>query len=95
MLVKYFFTRVHIKKITGFSNFLFITEQNLNPFPKYPAALISNGVYFRLQKSIKIGCLSKNFFYVYSFLKDRERQSTSRGGVETEGGTESEAGSRL
>ena len=38
----------------------------------------------------------KNFFYVYSFLKDRERYSTSRGGVETEeGNTESEADSRL
>ena len=35
------------------------------------------------------------FFNVYSFLKDRERQSTSRGGVEREGDTESEAGSRL
>ena len=35
------------------------------------------------------------FFNVYSFLKDRERQSTSRGGAETEGDTESEAGSRL
>ena len=35
------------------------------------------------------------FFNVYSFLKDRERQSTSRGGAEREGDTESEAGSRL
>ena len=37
----------------------------------------------------------KKFFYVYSFLKDRERQNTSRGGVEREGDTESEAGFRL
>ena len=29
------------------------------------------------------------FFHVYSFLKDRERQSTSRGGAEREGDTES------
>ena len=29
-------------------------------------------------------------FNVYSFLKDRDRQSTSRGGVEREGDTESE-----
>ena len=34
-------------------------------------------------------------FNVYSFLKDRERQSISRGGAEREGDTESEAGSRL
>ena len=33
------------------------------------------------------------FFNVYSFLRDRERQSTSRGGAEREGDTESEAGS--
>ena len=31
----------------------------------------------------------------YSFLRDRERQSVSRGGAEREGDTESEAGSRL
>ena len=34
------------------------------------------------------------FFNVYSFF-DRERQSESGGGAETEGDTESEAGSRL
>ena len=34
-------------------------------------------------------------FNVYSFLKDRERPSTGRGGAEREGDTESEAGSRL
>ena len=32
---------------------------------------------------------------VYLFLKDREKQSESRGGPEIEGDTESEAGSRL
>ena len=32
---------------------------------------------------------------MYSFLKDREKQSTGRGGAEREGDTESEAGSRL
>ena len=32
---------------------------------------------------------------MYSFLKDRERQSTNRRGLEREGDTESEAGSRL
>ena len=37
----------------------------------------------------------KNFFYAYSFLKDRERQSTRKSGAEREGDTESEAGSRL
>ena len=31
----------------------------------------------------------------YSFLKDRERQSTGKGGAEREGDTESEEGSRL
>ena len=31
------------------------------------------------------------FFNVYSFLRDRERQSTSRGGAERQGDTESEA----
>ena len=36
-----------------------------------------------------------NFFYVYLFLKDTERQRTSRGGAEREGDTESKAGSRL
>ena len=35
------------------------------------------------------------FFNIYSFLRDRERQSVSRGGAEREGDTESEAGSRL
>ena len=35
------------------------------------------------------------FLNVYSFLKDRERQSTNRGGAEREGDTESETGSRL
>ena len=35
------------------------------------------------------------FFNVYLFLRDRERQSASRGGAEREGGTESEMGSRL
>ena len=35
------------------------------------------------------------FLNVYSFLKDRERESASRGGAEREGDTESEAGSRL
>ena len=37
----------------------------------------------------------KIFFNVYSFLRDRERQSMSREGAEREGDTESEAGSRL
>ena len=37
----------------------------------------------------------KFFFNVYSFLRDRERQSTSGEGAEREGDTESEAGSRL
>ena len=36
-----------------------------------------------------------NFFNVYLLLRDRERQSVSRGGAEREGDTESEAGSRL
>ena len=35
------------------------------------------------------------FFQIYLFLRDRERQSMSRGGAEEEGGTESEAGSSL
>ena len=35
------------------------------------------------------------FFNVYLLLRDRERQSMSRGGAEREGDTESEAGSRL
>ena len=35
------------------------------------------------------------FFNVYSFLRDRERQSMSGEGAEREGDTESEAGSRL
>ena len=37
----------------------------------------------------------KKFFNVFSFLKDGERQSASRGGAEREGDTESGAGSRL
>ena len=35
------------------------------------------------------------FFNVYSFLRDRERQSMSGEGAEREGDAESEAGSRL
>ena len=35
------------------------------------------------------------FLSVYLLLRDRERQSVSRGGAEREGDTESEAGSRL
>ena len=34
-------------------------------------------------------------FNVYLFLRDRERESASRGGAEREGDTESEAVSRL
>ena len=37
----------------------------------------------------------KNFLNVYSFLRERERQSVSGEGAEREGYTESEAGSRL
>ena len=38
----------------------------------------------------------KTFFLMfYVFLRQGERQSMSRGGAETEGDTESEAGSRL
>ena len=37
----------------------------------------------------------KKFFNVYLYLREREGQSASRGGAETEGDTESEAGSRL
>ena len=35
------------------------------------------------------------FKCLYSFLRDRERQSVHGGGAEREGDTESEAGSRL
>ena len=35
------------------------------------------------------------FFNVYLLLRDKERQSVSRGGAEREGDIESEAGSRL
>ena len=34
-------------------------------------------------------------FFKYLFLRERDRQSTSWGGAEREGDTESEAGSRL
>ena len=37
----------------------------------------------------------KKFFNIYLLLRDRERQSMSRGGAEREGETESEAGFRL
>ena len=36
-----------------------------------------------------------DFKNVYSFLRDRERQSMNRRGIEGEGDTESKAGSRL
>ena len=36
-----------------------------------------------------------NFFYFYLFLRERARQSASRGGAGREGDTESKAGSRL
>ena len=39
--------------------------------------------------------LSLSLLNVYSFLRDRESQSVSRGGTEKEEDTESEAGSRL
>ena len=35
------------------------------------------------------------FLHIYLFLRDRERQSMSRGGAEREGHTEFEAGCRL
>ena len=35
------------------------------------------------------------FFNVYLFLRERQRQSASRGGAEREGDTKSKAGSRL
>ena len=41
------------------------------------------------------GCFFLIFFNVYLFLRDREKQSTSRGGADREGDTESETGSRL
>ena len=37
----------------------------------------------------------KLVFNVYLFLRERERDSMSRGGAEREGDTESEAGSKL
>ena len=37
----------------------------------------------------------KNFFYVYLFLRERERQNVSRAGAEREGDTESKGRSRL
>ena len=45
----------------------------------------------------KVSSFGKNkfFFNVYSFLSDRERQSMSGGGAESERDTDSEAGSRL
>ena len=39
--------------------------------------------------------LKKFFFNIDSILKDKERQSTSRGGAERDGDIGSEAGSRL
>ena len=39
--------------------------------------------------------LKKFFFNIYLFLRDRERQSMSKGGAEREGDTEFEAGCRL
>ena len=39
--------------------------------------------------------LFKIFFNIYSFLRDRERQSVNRARADREGDTESEAGSRL
>ena len=46
---------------------------------------------------VLIGHFYKVFFFlnVSSCLRDRERQSTSSGGAESEGHTDSEAGSRL
>ena len=45
--------------------------------------------------ALKFFLIKKFFFYIYLFLRDRERQSMSRGGEEREGDTESSAGSRL
>ena len=42
-----------------------------------------------------LAVFKKNFYYIYSFLRDKEKQSTSGGGADREGDTESEAGSRL
>ena len=48
---------------------------------------------------IQLSWFFKHFFNVCLFLRERERererQSMGRGGAEREGGTESEAGSRL
>ena len=40
-------------------------------------------------------CFCFLFVKVYSFFRDREKLNTSGGGVQREGDTESEAGSRL
>ena len=46
-------------------------------------------------KNHLIGFIKKIFFNLHLFIFDRERQSTSGGGAEREGDTESKAGSRL
>ena len=43
---------------------------------------------------IRLFCISL-FFNIYSFSRDRERHRVSRGGVERDRDTESEAGSNL
>ena len=45
--------------------------------------------------NVYINNFFENFFLMFIYFWDRERQSMSRGGAEREGDTESEAGSRI
>ena len=61
-----------------------------------PISLLSaSPLPLRLHWPVIKGKIFKNFFNVYLFIFERERQSTSRGRADREGDTESEAGSRL
>ena len=81
-----------IKPETGRSGPTFILSQSKEgpfKFLESPPTSDGRGDLFVMTSKVEF------FLNVYLFLRERERQSVSRGGAEREGDTESEAGSRL
>ena len=67
----------------------------LTPLVFLEARFPGDEFWFCLPRNVFISPSFKKKIDIYLFLSDRERQSTSRGGAEREGDTESKAGSGL